>query len=173
MATKKNKTKRKANLNSLFSLDEIKDFIRFVEKSDITEVQVTLKDKSLFVSKNNKTVPGGTAYAGLPGQAARPEPAEPVAQLPADKQAPEKKSSHLLEITAPIVGTFYRSPSPGAPVFVNEGDTVSPGKVVCIIEAMKIFNEIKSEVKGVIKEICIQNEQPVEFGQTLFLIEPK
>jgi len=82
------------------------------------------------------------------------------------------KTSNLIEVKAPMVGTFYRAPSPGAKPFVEVGDTVEEGDVLCIIEAMKLMNEIKSECKGKIVEILVENGDPVEFGQVLFLIEP-
>ncbi|HEY6225373.1 MAG TPA: acetyl-CoA carboxylase biotin carboxyl carrier protein, partial [Gemmatimonadales bacterium] len=78
----------------------------------------------------------------------------------------------LLEIKSPMVGTFYRSPEPGAEPYVKNGTRVAPGQVVCIIEAMKIMNEIESEVQGVIREVCVENQQPVEFGQVLFRVDP-
>jgi acetyl-CoA carboxylase biotin carboxyl carrier protein len=81
-------------------------------------------------------------------------------------------ASHLLEIKSPMVGTFYQSPEPGAQAYVKVGSRVNVGQVVCIIEAMKIMNEIESEVGGVVKEVCVQNAQPVEFGQVLFRVDP-
>ncbi|HKE90245.1 MAG TPA: acetyl-CoA carboxylase biotin carboxyl carrier protein [Gemmatimonadales bacterium] len=78
----------------------------------------------------------------------------------------------LLEIKSPMVGTFYKSPEPGAEPYVKNGTRVAPGQVVCIIEAMKIMNEIESEVQGVIREVCVENAQPVEFGQVLFRVDP-
>ena len=85
-------------------------------------------------------------------------------------EKPEKKN--VIEIKAPMVGTFYRSPSPEASPYVNAGDSIEPGQVICIIEAMKLMNEIKAEVKGKIVEIQVDNAEPVEFGQVLFTIEP-
>ena len=104
--------------------------------------------------------PGGgasqTAPMPAPGAAAPPTPAGP----------------YLLEIKSPMVGTFYYAPEPGAQPYVKAGSRVSVGQVVCIIEAMKIMNEIESEVGGVVREVCVQNQQPVEFGQVLFRVDP-
>jgi acetyl-CoA carboxylase biotin carboxyl carrier protein len=86
--------------------------------------------------------------------------------------APAAVASHLLEIKSPMVGTFYSAPEPGAQAYVKGGSRVNVGQVVCIIEAMKIMNEIESEVGGVVKEVCVQNAQPVEFGQVLFRVDP-
>jgi acetyl-CoA carboxylase biotin carboxyl carrier protein len=100
------------------------------------------------------TAPGGPGGPG--GTAAHAAPAGPA----------------LLEIKSPMVGTFYKSPEPGAEPYVKNGTRVAPGQVVCIIEAMKIMNEIESEVQGVIREVCVENAQPVEFGQILFRVDP-
>jgi acetyl-CoA carboxylase biotin carboxyl carrier protein len=86
--------------------------------------------------------------------------------------APVAAKSHLLEIKSPMVGTFYKSPEPGAEAYIKVGSRVSVGQVVCIIEAMKIMNEIESEVAGVVREVCVENSQPVEFGQALFRVDP-
>lgn len=101
--------------------------------------------------------------------AAAPAPAAPAASPPPPPAAPP---SSLVEIKSPMVGTFYRSPEPGAEAYVKVGSRVAPGQVVCIIEAMKIMNEIESEVSGVVKETLLENAQPVEFGQPLFRVDP-
>lgn len=104
-----------------------------------------------------------------------PVMAAPVAHAPvaAASAAPKAKAaSGLIEVTSPFVGTFYASPSPDSPIYAKVGDRVSPGKVLCIVEAMKIMNEIESEVSGEIVELCVENETYVEFGQVLFRIKP-
>ncbi len=98
--------------------------------------------------------------------------AAPSAALSAPAPAPPPAASHLLDIKSPMVGTFYSAPEPGAQAYVRVGSRVNVGQVVCIIEAMKIMNEIESEVGGVVKEVCVQNTQPVEFGQALFRVDP-
>jgi acetyl-CoA carboxylase biotin carboxyl carrier protein len=117
------------------------------------------------VSKAGHAMPGGepvvvTRSAPPSGPAASPSPAEPA------------RPSALLEIKSPMVGTFYGAPEPGAEPYVKVGSRVTPGQMVCIIEAMKIMNEIESEVAGVIREVLVENSQPVEFGQTLFRVDP-
>jgi len=99
-----------------------------------------------------------------------PSPAAAPGGAPAVHAAPAGPA--LLEIKSPMVGTFYKSPEPGAEPYVKNGTRVAPGQVVCIIEAMKIMNEIESEVQGVIREVCVENAQPVEFGQVLFRVDP-
>ncbi len=113
------------------------------------------------------------------GNAAAPVLVTSVAPLPAAPAPGGAALGHaapagpaLLEIKSPMVGTFYKSPEPGAESYVKNGTRVSPGQVVCIIEAMKIMNEIESEVQGVIREVCVENAQPVEFGQVLFRVDP-
>jgi acetyl-CoA carboxylase biotin carboxyl carrier protein len=103
----------------------------------------------------------GQAASGLPGAAAG-----------AASAAAPATASPLLEIKSPMVGTFYKAPEPGAEAYAKVGTRVAPGQVVCIIEAMKIMNEIESEVQGVIREVCVDNAQPVEFGQVLFRVDP-
>jgi len=98
-------------------------------------------------------------------------PAPTAASMPAPPP-PAAAASHLLDIKSPMVGTFYSAPEPGAQAYVKVGSRVNVGQVVCIIEAMKIMNEIESEVGGVVKEVCVQNAQPVEFGQALFRVDP-
>ncbi|MEZ4631655.1 MAG: acetyl-CoA carboxylase biotin carboxyl carrier protein [Deinococcales bacterium] len=109
--------------------------------------------------------------------ASNPTTAASVAEVPntpAPTPTPEKKETklNLIEVKAPIVGTFYTAASPDAPAFVKEGDKIQPGKVLCIIEAMKLMNEIEAEVSGTIAEILVRNEEPVEYGQVLFTIDP-
>ena len=105
------------------------------------------------------------------GPAAVSAPA-PAAAPPAAPAAPAAPVSNLVEVKSPMVGTFYKSPEPGAEAYVKVGSRVTTGQVVCIIEAMKIMNEIESEVQGVVREVCVDNAQPVEFGQVLFRLDP-
>ncbi len=110
--------------------------------------------------------PAAASGSGSPAGAVAPPPAAPAEE----SQAPA--ASTLLEITSPMVGTFYRAPAPDAPPYVEMGDRVSDGQTVCILEAMKLMNELESEVAGTVREICVQNGDPVEYGQVLFRIEP-
>ncbi|OGJ90235.1 MAG: acetyl-CoA carboxylase, biotin carboxyl carrier protein [Candidatus Raymondbacteria bacterium RifOxyC12_full_50_8] len=152
-------------------LDEIREFIRFFDKTGLTEIEVKAGDQSLYLSKQlAASAPYAVEPRAIAPVSAAPSPSAPVDVPVAPAQAAGKK---LLEIKSPIVGTFYRAPSPTSAPFVNVGDAVASGKTVCIIEAMKIMNEIQAEISGVVREICVENQQPVEFGQVLFLVEPK
>jgi len=103
---------------------------------------------------------------------ASPAPAEGAAGSATAEPGAEEVPSHWVEVTAPIVGTFYGAPAPDAPSYVKAGDRVEPGAVLCIIEAMKLMNEIEAETSGVVREVLVRNEEPVEYGQVLFRIEP-
>lgn len=156
---------------------QIQDLIKMINKSNIGELsieeggfKITIKQK-----KDEKLV-----YAQAPAMMA----AAPVAQAPvvasaaaapavsADKPAAAPKADNLVTIKSPMIGTFYRRPSPDKPLFAEVGDEITPGKVVCIIEAMKLFNEIESEVKGKIVKILVEDASPVEYDQPLFLVDP-
>jgi len=111
------------------------------------------------------------AYAAPAVAAPAPAPAAPAA-APAPATAPAAPAANTVTIKSPMIGTFYRSSGPDKPAFVNIGDEVAPGKVVCIVEAMKLFNEIESEVKGKIVKVLVEDASPVEYDQPLFLVEP-
>ena len=152
---------------------EIKRLLEAMAGSDATELQLETSEYKLAIKRGAQQVvvaqPAPVATA-LPVAAA---PAPTPANSPAvAAEAPPPVASHLVEVTAPIVGTFYASPSPENPLYVKVGDRVTPGTVLCIIEAMKLMNEIEAEVAGVVKEILVRNEEPVEYGQVLFRIEP-
>lgn len=161
---------------------EIQDLIKFVAKSGVSEVSLETDDFKLTV----KTEAPAARAAGketivyqLPVEtsAAPPAPAPPVAQAsPAPAAAPPaaktEVGSNLVPIKSPMIGTFYRSSGPDKPVFVNVGDEVAPGKVICIIEAMKLFNEIECDIKGRIVKVLVDDSTPVEYDQPLFLVEP-
>jgi oxaloacetate decarboxylase alpha subunit len=145
-------------------IKEIKDMINLMNENGLTELEVEKDGVRIRLKKGSS---GGyekaVEYIPHPAQAAHLEKAA----------APEKvEKKNTIDIKAPMVGTFYRSPSPEATPYVNVGDTIDVGQVICIVEAMKLMNEIKSEVKGRIVEIQADNAEPVEFGQTLFVIEP-
>jgi oxaloacetate decarboxylase (Na+ extruding) subunit alpha len=168
MPQKKPSATASKDAETLFNPETLKDFIRFFEKVDIAEVEIKVKDLSLSLSKKPRASAPMVLESRAPAAEA-PRAAAPEAK--AVEKAPRPKN--LVEITAPIVGTFYRSPEPGAQPFVKVGDVIEAGKPVCLIEAMKVFNEIKAEVRGTVREILLENDQPVEFGQVLFLIEAK
>ena len=154
-------------------LKELQNFIRFVAKSGAQEVSLETDDFKITV----KTGPDGVVYAQAPVLAAAPTvAAAPVAAAapaaPAAAAAPAEDTSKYVTVTAPMIGTFYRKPSPDKPVFVNVGDTVKAGQTVCIIEAMKLFNEIECEVSGTVVKVIADDMKPVEYGQPLFLVDP-
>jgi acetyl-CoA carboxylase biotin carboxyl carrier protein len=153
-------------------IKEIKELIRFIEKSDIKEFEYENENESIYISKNNdapQIIQGAPQmqYAA-PMQMAAPVPA--VAAAPA--VAPAAPAVSGTEVKSPIVGTFYEAPSPGAAAFVSEGDTVKAGQTLCIIEAMKIMNEIEAEFDCIIKKRVGMNGKPVEYGETIFIVEP-
>lgn len=163
------------DVKSRIDLAEIKRLIHIIEKSPITEFELVDKDLRIRISKN-----GSDTQAVLTGPqtvpVAVPAPAAVSASAPlpeAQPSAAEKPKTGVVEVTAPMVGTFYRAPSPDAEPYVRIGDTVEKGSILCIVEAMKIMNEIEAEVSGKIAEILIENAQPLEYGQVMFRIETK
>ena len=151
-------------------IEEIKTIIKLMSENDLTEFKIEAEDMHLCLKRGGQ-LPGSQIIipAAAPVPAAAPAPVASAA-APAPAAAPAV-SANRTTVDAPIVGTFYRSPSPDAPAFVKVGDTVSADTTVCIIEAMKVMNEIKAEKSGVIKEILVENGQPVEYGQPIFVLE--
>ena len=154
---------------------QIQELIKMINKSNIGEVTIEEKGFKLTIKQKEEPVQHVMAAPMAPSvamPAAFPQAAPSVA-APADKpKAVEAPPSNTITIKSPMIGTFYRSPAPGKPVFIEPGDDITPGKVVCIIEAMKLFNEIESEVKGKIVKILVEDASPVEYDQPLFLVEP-
>jgi len=139
-------------------IDKIKELIKIMEEHNLEEIEIEREGARIKLKKSSPQ----NKHTNL-------------IQVSSEKtlqETLEKESKNLIEIKAPMVGTFYRAPSPGAKPYVEVGDVIEPGTVLCIIEAMKLMNEIKSEVKGKIVEILVENGEPVEFGQPLFLVEP-
>ncbi len=152
-------------------LKQIHDLIKVVNKSNIGEISIEDKDGKVTIKQKEEKVTVTTA----PAQMYTSGPAAPVAQAaPAAPAATPAApvASNLITIKSPMIGTFYRRAAPDKPLMAEEGTEVSPGKVVCIIEAMKLFNEIESEVKGTIVKILVEDASPVEYDQPLFLVEP-
>lgn len=155
---------------------DIEDLIKFVSKSGVAEVKLEFDDVKLTIVNNPKVKNVQTVQQALP--APQPVPAPPVAPAqapePAAKEAakPTDESSKYIEIKSPMIGTFYRASSPEKPNFVNVGDEIKVGTPICIIEAMKLFNEIESEVSGKVVKVLVENASPVQYGQTLMLVEP-
>lgn len=157
-------------------IKEIENLIRFVSsQKNVGEVEIAQKDFKLVIRKpatNLIQAPQYIQATAAPTPAALPPSAHvPVAEVNAAPAA-EAPASNLITIKSPMIGTFYRSSSPDKPLFVNVGDEIKVGKAVCIIEAMKLFNEIESEVSGKIVKVLVDNASPVEYDQPLFLVEP-
>ena len=152
---------------------QIQELIKMVNKSNLSELTIEEKDFKVTIKQKEEviqqTVYTGQVQAPAPASALQPAPT-PAAGAPAPKQADD--TSKYITIKSPMIGTFYRKPSPDKPLFVEVGDEVTPGKVVCIIEAMKLFNEIESEVKGKIVKILVEDQSPVEYDQPLYLVDP-
>ncbi|GAB3329804.1 acetyl-CoA carboxylase biotin carboxyl carrier protein [Larkinella ripae] len=154
---------------------DIQKLIDFIAQSGLDEVSIETNELKLSVKRFGQA-PLVTSQSVLPAAAqpvlpAAPQPAASAAPSPA-APAPKTDTSNYLTIKSPMIGTFYRSAGPDADSFVEIGDEVKPGKTVCIIEAMKLFNEIESEVAGRIVKVLVENATPVEYDQPLFLVEP-
>ena len=164
-------------------INEIQDLIKFVAKSGVSQIELEMEDFKIIIKttsgekKAAKLVQAAATYipqpmAVVPGMApAQIQPAPTQESTPAPK-AEESADSKYLTIKSPMIGTFYRRPTPDKPLFVNVGDNVKEGDTVCIIEAMKLFNEIESEVSGKIVKILVDDNTPVEYDQPLFLVDP-
>jgi acetyl-CoA carboxylase biotin carboxyl carrier protein len=158
----------------MFKLSEIKELIKLVDSTSVQELEIENEGSRLVIRKPGKAevayVPAPQAVpAHIPAavQAPAPEAAAPAEPAPAPA-----RTDNLHQIVSPMVGTFYRAPSPDAPPFVNVGDRVTEKTVVCILEAMKLMNPLEAEVRGEIVDILVENGQLVEYGQPLFLVKP-
>lgn len=155
---------------------EIQELIDFISKSGLDEVNVETSDFKIAVKKHSAVVQAAVSAAPQPSAApaASPAPQTPASQASgkAAESSPKEDTSKYVEIKSPMIGTFYRTPNPESESFVEVGDTVKAGDPVCIIEAMKLFNEIESEVSGKIVKILVENSSPVEYDQPLFLVDP-
>ena len=160
-------------------IKEIQSLIKFVAKSGASEVKLEMEDVKITIRTGSSTAaPETTIVQQIPMAQA---PAMPVAAAPAAPEAaapaaaspePAADDSKYITIKSPIIGTFYRKPSPDKPAFVEVGSTISQGDVLCVIEAMKLFNDIESEVSGKIVKVLVEDSSPVEFDQPLFLVDP-
>ncbi len=149
------------------NIKEIKEMINLMNENGLMELEVEKDGMRIRLKKT----PAGIEAVGSPVIMERQRIEQPVLSQET-KAVPKETNSKAIEIKSPMVGTFYRAPSPEAPPYVEVGQNVEPGQVICIIEAMKLMNEIKSEVKGKIVEVLVDNAEPLEFGQPIFLIEP-
>ncbi|MDB5251964.1 MAG: acetyl-CoA carboxylase [Flaviaesturariibacter sp.] len=155
---------------------QIQELIRLVNESNLGEVTVEQKDFKITIRQKEEQITQVVSASMPQMQYAMPQMQAPQQQAALPASAPEAPAaaapSNTITIKSPMIGTFYRRPSPDKPIFAEVGDEVSPGKVVCIIEAMKLFNEIESEVKGRIVKVLVEDASPVEYDQPLFLVEP-
>jgi len=155
---------------------QIQELIRLINKSNIGEITVEEKGFKITIKQKQETVQQVLAppvYAQPAAAPALPPAAPSTAPAPEKaKPAAEPTASNLITIKSPMIGTFYRRASPDKPLFVEVGDEITPGKVVCIIEAMKLFNEIESEVSGKVVKVLVDDASPVEYDQPLYLVEP-
>lgn len=162
-------------------LTEIQDLIKFVSKSGVNEVELETKEVKIVIRTGKQQVAPAVVYQAAPQITTAPAQvtAQPAVTAPAQQTATPSATntaasddSKYVTIKSPMIGTFYRSSSPEKPPFVNVGDDIEVGKPVCIIEAMKLFNEIESEVKGKIVKVLVNDATPVEYDQPLFLVDP-
>jgi len=161
---------------------EIKDLIKLVTDSDLTEFKMKNDGVELSIKTKNFEKGGQVMRAPVVTMASAPVAQAAVQAAPvqvtesaangADAEAAPEAASNLIEIKSPIIGTFYRSPSPDKPAFLKVGDSVAKGDIVCIVEAMKLFNEIESEVSGKVVKVLVEDAQPVEYDTPLFLVDP-
>lgn len=151
-----------------FGVEQISDLISLMKKNDLTEFDLENGGFKVHLKR------GAGEFAAVPVQAVYPPAAAPAAvPAPAEKAAEPEDDSHIQLITSPMVGTFYVSSSPNNPPFVSIGDVIGPDKTVCIIEAMKVFNEIKGEVSGKITAVLVKDGEAVEFGRPLFKVDTR
>jgi len=166
---------------------EIQDLIKLIDKSELAEVKIkqgdfelSVRSQKYWANKQSGTIvygaaPSAPAPASVSAQPAATTPSgqEVRSDLPTTTKEVSNENAGLIEVKSPMVGTFYRSASPDKPPYVQVGDVIEAGSVVCIIEAMKLFNEIESDVRGKIVKVLLEDAKPVEYDQPLFLIDPK
>ncbi|MGE5944764.1 MAG: acetyl-CoA carboxylase biotin carboxyl carrier protein [Flavobacteriales bacterium] len=158
-------------------IKEIQNLIKFVAKSGASEVKLEMDDIKITIKTGPDPDTAAVHYAPVATQIPQATTApvgdvKPVADVPAATTPAATENSKYITIKSPIIGTFYRKPAPDKPLFVEVGQTIAEGDVLCIIEAMKLFNEIESEVSGKVVKILVDDSSPVEFDQPLFLIDP-
>ena len=157
-------------------IKQVQELVKIINKTNIAEISIEEEGLKITIKQKEDAAQVIAApiqqYVQQP-VAAAPATAPSTSPAPAAvSAAPKEDNANLVTIKSPMIGTFYRSPAPDKPSFVNEGDQINAGKVVCIIEAMKLFNEVESEIKGKIVKILVEDASPVEYDQPLFLVEP-
>lgn len=173
-----NKTKKRPSSEPKTQIEmktsEIRDLIDFIAQSGLNEVDIETKEIKLHVKRepDQKVLKASAPMMAAPMAVAASAPVAAPAVATPKTEKPAASSNKTVDIKSPMIGTFYRSSNPDSPPFVSVGDKVSKGQVVCIIEAMKLFNEIESEVSGTIVKVMAENSSPVEYDQVLFVVEP-
>ena len=152
----------------MIELDFIERLIRILDESGLDSLEIERRGTRVKLAKSPPVGVAPMSFAAPSGTVSAP----PSGDAPVTELRTPAVASNLLEITAPMVGTFYLSPAPDAPVYVEPGTRVKPGDTLCIIEAMKLMNELECEISGTVTEVCVENAQPVEFGQVLFRVDP-
>jgi acetyl-CoA carboxylase biotin carboxyl carrier protein len=160
--------------SAVFNIDEINQLLKAVNHSNVNELMLEKGDFKITIRQGGTQVSMAPqiAVTQAPVQAQAPVAPPPVASAPVHAAPIEVPSDNLITIKSPMIGTFYRSSGPGKPLFINVGDDIKVGQVLCIVEAMKLFNEIESEISGKIVKILIDDNSPVEYDQPLFLVQP-
>lgn len=153
-------------------LKQIHELIKIINKSNIGEISIEDKDGKVTIKQKEEAVVTVAAPAPQVYTTVAPPPPAPAVATATPTPAASSKADNLVTIKSPMIGTFYRRQSPDKPILVEVGTEITPGKVVCIIEAMKLFNEIESEINGTIVKILVEDASPVEYDQPLFLVEP-
>lgn len=170
-------TQTPSEKSTTMKTSEIRDLIDFISQSGLNEVDIETKELKLHVKRepDQKIIKSAAApVVAAPVAMPAPVAVAPVAPAPAAKPAaPAASGTKTVDIKSPMIGTFYRSSNPDSPPFASVGDKITKGQTVCIIEAMKLFNEIESEVSGTIVKVNIENSSPVEYDQVLFVVEPE
>jgi len=163
----------KNQTNSEMKTSEIRDLIDFIAHSGLNEVDIETKELKLHIKRepDQKILKSSAQMVAAPVAVAQPVAAIQTPATTAPKSEPVASGKKTVEIKSPMIGTFYRSSNPDSPAFVSVGDKVTKGQTVCMIEAMKLFNEIESEVSGTIIKVLVENSSPVEYDQVLFVVE--
>ena len=152
-------------------IKQIQELVKLINKSNIGEL--TIEEEGTKITIKQKKEPSQTIVSSMPLTSSAPVQQQAAIATPTTPTTPAlPKEDNLIAVRSPMIGTFYRQSGPGKPIFANVGDEIEVGKVVCIIEAMKLFNEIESEVKGKIVKVLVEDASPVEFDQPLFLVDP-
>ncbi len=158
----------------MLKLSEIKELIKIIDQTSVSELEIENEGSRVCIRKHKPeaaAIVAAPVYQAAAQPPVQPSAANPAAVVNADQAEPARSTDHLAKIVSPMVGTFYRAASPGAAPFASVGDKVNEKTVVCIVEAMKLMNEIEAEIRGEIVEILVENGQLVEFGQPLFLVK--